>query len=126
MTSTSNVFIMSLFKIAVIALAFSAPSVPSTHGLVEPSLFVGQTINCHPNGGGTIVMDDIILAVTVNDAQDDVQQVLVKSLQGTVVFQAGGCGSNHCTYNLSALAEGTYNVVVTTQSGDQFSDQIVR
>ncbi|MGH1336556.1 MAG: hypothetical protein ACRBFS_10540 [Aureispira sp.] len=75
-------------------------------------------------GSGIIVMDDIIMAVTVNDSQDTIHEVVILN-EGATVFQASGCGSNHCTFDLSELEAGSYRVVVYTEQGDSFSAPIL-
>lgn len=75
-------------------------------------------------GGGTIVMSDIIMAVTVNDSQDPVQNVVVLNAVNEPVFQGSGCGSHQCSYDLSSVASGSYTAVVYTEQGDSFSENI--
>mgnify|MGYP001794718090 CR=1 FL=1 len=78
-----------------------------------------------PAGGGTIVMDDIILTVTGDAPQDPIDEVRVLS-GGTTAFEGNGCGSHQCSYNLASLSSGTYTAIAYTQGGSTFSATIVR
>jgi hypothetical protein len=75
-------------------------------------------------GGGTIVMTDIIMAVTVNNPQDPILKILVLNSIKEPIFQEDGCGSYHCSFNLSTFVSGNYTVIVFTEQGDSFSASI--
>ena len=115
---------MSFFKVKLLIciVFFTIPIV------IYSNSFIG--VNSKPpitsqiEGTGIIVMDDIIMAVTVNDSQDPIHEVVVLS-RDTSVFQANGCGSNYCTFNLSELEAGSYTVIVYTEQGDSFSAPIL-
>lgn len=75
-------------------------------------------------GGGTIVMTDVIMAVTVNNSQDPILKILVLNSSKETVFQENGCGSHYCSFDLSPLISGNYTVTVLTEQGDSFSASI--
>lgn len=77
-------------------------------------------------GGGTIVMTDVIMAVTLNDLEDRVIKVVVLDAENDATFQKNGCGDNQCFFNLSTVASGSYTAVVYTEKGDSFSATIQR
>ena len=77
-------------------------------------------------GGGTIVMTDIIMAVTVYNDQDHIYKVVVLNSENEPVFQENGCGSNQCSFDLSTVASGNYTAVVYTEQGGSFSATIQR
>ena len=74
--------------------------------------------------GGVITMEDILLKVILDDGEDQIINVQVTSDQGEMVYQAGGCGSSNCSYNLDQLSSGMYDVIVMTELGSSFDGSI--
>lgn len=85
---------------------------------------VFKTIEHSIEGGGIIVMDDIIMAITVHNDQDLIAQVVV-SRNDIVVFHSNECNSNDCTFDLSELEKGNYTATVYTEKGNVFSAPIL-
>ena len=77
-------------------------------------------------GGGIIVMDDVILAITLHNPSDQIAQVQIFNDKQELVFESTTCSSNHCSFNLSMLEKGIYAVVVSTNQNDSFSAEVQR
>ena len=95
--------------------------------ILDRGIIVTDVISVHESQtktDGGIVMTDVIMAVTVNDEEDIIQNVVVLSLNGEPVYQKDGCGTNHCTFNLSGVAPGTYLAIAYTEQGSSISATI--
>lgn len=73
---------------------------------------------------GDIVMTDVIMAVTVNEGEGSIHNVVVSSLNGEPVYQENGCGTNHCLFDLSGITPGTYFAIAYTEQGGSISATI--
>lgn len=87
---------------------------------------VPQPIYNAVEGGGIIVMDDVILAITLHNPSDQIAQVKIFNEEQELVFENTTCSSSNCTFNLSMLERGIYTVVVSTNQQDSFNAQIQR
>jgi len=118
---------MSLLKfhyLLTIILTTAVFSASTAHELSKT--YVHPSPIPHNIAGGIIVMDDVILAITVNNPSDIIADITIMLPDQTIVFQSEGCNSNNCTFDLSELDRGVYSVVVHTQEGESFSGQIER
>ena len=82
---------------------------------------VSITSNMSPNEqhkqvtGAVITMEDIILHVGLDDTQDKIKSVEIRTVEGSLVQQNQGCNSANCTYNIALLETGNYQVTVFTE-----------
>ena len=74
--------------------------------------------------GGVIVMDDVIMAITLNDENDNIIKIEIVDAYQELVLEEGSCGDYHCTHDLSVLSFGSYTVTVFTENNDSFSSGI--
>lgn len=65
--------------------------------------------------GAVITMEDIILHVNLDDAQDKIKSVHIRTVEGNLIQQNQGCNMANCTYNIALLETGNYQVTVFTE-----------
>lgn len=75
-------------------------------------------------GGGSIIMADVILAITLNNPEDHITYFQVVNANQELVLQGESCGSSSCEHDLSSLSPGSYTVNVHTEQNDSFSGVI--
>lgn len=112
--------ISKIFLFLCIAL-FSAA--PYTYGTLNANASK-SSIEAPIPGGGNIIMADYIIALTLNDVNDNITAIQILDADGQVVYDEESCGSYHCTHNLSSLESGNYTVTVFTEKNDTFSGGI--
>lgn len=74
--------------------------------------------------GGIITMEDIILNVTLNEPNNKVAAVEIRTTNNKVVHNENGCFYHTCSYNVGHLPPATYLVIVYTENGMLLSDLI--
>lgn len=67
--------------------------------------------------GGVITMEDIILHITLNDPNQRIELIAIKTTDGQIIDQQDGCYGNSCDYDIYDLVPGTYIVSVITNEG---------
>jgi hypothetical protein len=74
--------------------------------------------------GGIITMEDIILNVTLDDANNKVVAVEIRTMENKVVHKENGCFYYACSDDLGHLPPATYITIVYTENGMLLSDLI--
>lgn len=105
----SKFFCLLLLAVFTASSAFSESITPTQ-----------LTSNYKVEGGGSIVMEDYIIAMTLNDSDDNIRKFTIQNANGQLVLEAVGCGSDHCENDISSLGSGTYMVTVYTEKNDRF------
>lgn len=121
-----NFKVMSLLKFSFLFFILLSASTSNSYGHIPSNLNTSTSITNAIKGGGIIVMDDVIMAVTVYDPSDKIFQITVFNAQQEVVFQDNSCSNNQCSFNLSSLQSGVYTVRVDTHQNDLFTGEISR
>ncbi|BDS09365.1 DUF3244 domain-containing protein [Aureispira anguillae] len=97
---------------------------PMFCSIAENNHLIKTPILQQSEGGGIIVMDDVIMAITLNNAQDYMTNVMVLNANQDIVFQNNSCNSHSCSFDLSSLNKGSYTVIVNTNQKDAFAATI--
>lgn len=117
---------MSLLKFSFLFCIILSVITSNSYGKTLNPLSTLTSISTAIKGGGIIVMDDVIMAITINNPSDKITEVTVLNSNQEVVFQDFSCTSNQCSFNLSFLESGAYTVIVHTQQNDSFTGEINR
>jgi len=75
-------------------------------------------------GGGSIVMTDYVLVMTVNDPDDTIRKFTIQNAKGQLVLEVDGCNNDQCDRDLSSLGSGSYMVTVYTDNNDRFMGMV--
>lgn len=73
---------------------------------------------------GIIVMEADMMRVNISAPNTIVGVKIYDETEENLVWEENGCPNTECSYNLEALASGTYYVVVTIENGKTFNDFI--
>lgn len=114
---------MRISKILLFVCVALFSAAPYSYGILNANA-PKASIEAPIPGGGNIVMTDYIIALTLNDVDDNITAIQILDVDGQVVYDEGSCGSYHCTHNLSSLESGNYTVTVFTEKNDTFSGGI--
>lgn len=99
---------VKLFLIFVMSLSFNQAS--NSINLFHKNPTKGIT-------GGVITMEDIILNVTLNDPNQQIELVTIRTTDGQLIEQQEGCNDNSCDYDIYHLTPKNYVVSVRTNEG---------
>ena len=117
MLLTGKILIISLLATALSLTTINEP-------ILDNSVNISTTAQAQIGSIGTVITEDYILVITLNDTGDRINAVSVLDTDGKEVFSDNNPSSSSSgQYDLSTLAPGTYTVSVTTNKG-AFSEDI--
>ena len=113
-------------KILIISLLATALNLVTVNEqIVNNSININTTAEMQIGSIGSIIIEDHIMFITLNDTGDKIDAVSVLDTDGKEVFSDNTSSSSSSSeYDLSSLAPGAYTVYVTTEKGDAFSEDI--
>ena len=118
MLLTGKILIISLLATALNLVTVNEPILDNSVNVAATQLQIGSVV-------GSIIIDDEIMFITLNDTGDKIDAVSVLDTDGKEVFSDNTSSSSSSSeYDLSSLASGTYTVYVTTEKGAAFSEDI--
>ena len=118
MLLTGKILILSLLATALNLATVNEPIAPNSANIATTTeAQIGSIV-------GTIITEDVILYISLNDTGDKIDAVSILDTDGKEVFFDDTSSSSSSQYDLSSLATGTYAVYVTTEKGASFSEDI--
>lgn len=109
---------LNFYFLLCIGIFTTAPAIDSSQ-ITKPKLPISVA-----TGGGSIVITDVIMLITLNNSNDIINTVQVIDMTDQLVLEVNSCGSYQCEYDLSLLDSGSYTIIVNTEKNDSFSSLI--
>ena len=112
-------------KILIISLLTTVLSLTTVNEPIAPnSANIATTAQMQIGSIGSMIIEDDILIITLNDTGDKIAAVSVLDTDGKEAFFDNTSSSSSSQYDISSLATGSYAVYVTTEKGASFSEDI--
>ena len=113
-------------KILIISLLTTVLSLTTVNEPIAPnSANIATTAQMQIGSIGSMIIEDDILIITLNDTGDKIAAVSVRDTAGKeAFFDDNTSSSSSGEYDLSSLTTGSYTVYVTTNKGASFSEDI--
>ena len=117
MLLTGKILILSLLTTILSFTTVNEPIVNNSANVATAQMQIGSI--------GSMIIDDDILIITLNDTGDKIAAVSVRDTAGKEAFSDDNTSSSSSgEYDLSSLTTGSYTVYVTTEKGASFSEDI--